>query len=171
MTFYNLLACTCIVDKQANGVLSMTNIDLRKLNRKQLLELLLQQTQRADELEKQLQEANDKLEKKVTIEKESGSIAIAALQLNGVFDAAQHAADQYLEIIKKKSENIELENARLEEECRKKCQLMLEQTNNLCMQKEAELNDRVEFLTARINKLLKFQKQLEDLIKKEMNHE
>ena len=83
----------------------MTNVDLRKLNRKQLLELLLEQTQRADQLEKELQLVNKKLEERSVIEKEAGSIAIAALQLNGVFDAAQQAADQYLESVKKKYEN------------------------------------------------------------------
>ena len=151
-------------------MLSMTNVDLRKLNRKQLLELLLEQTQRADQLEKELQLVNKKLEERSVIEKEAGSIAIAALQLNGVFDAAQQAADQYLESVKKKYENQDKENARLEEECRKKCELMIEQTNQICKQKENELHERIEVLTKRIEKLLKFQKQLEDLIRSEINN-
>lgn len=148
----------------------MTNIDLRKLNRKQLLELLLEQTQRANDLEEQLRLANLKLENRALIEKEAGSIADASLALNGVFDACQKAADQYLENIKRKYENQEKENERLEEECRKKCQLMYDKTNELCRQKEIELNEKVEKLTKRIEKLLQFKKQLEDLIRKEINN-
>lgn len=75
----------------------MTDKDLRKLSRKQLLELLLKQTQRADELEKRLMETEKRLADKKLILAETGSIAEASLKLNGIFEAAQEAADQYLE--------------------------------------------------------------------------
>lgn len=78
----------------------MTEKDLKKLNRKQLLELLLEQTRRADMLEKQLKSTEARLNDRVILESEAGSIAEAALKLNGVFEAAQAAADQYLESIK-----------------------------------------------------------------------
>lgn len=81
----------------------MTEQDLKKLNRKQLLELLLKQTERADRLEEQLREAEEKLENRILLEKEAGSIAEAALKLNGVFEAAEAAAAQYLENIKELS--------------------------------------------------------------------
>lgn len=63
--------------------------ELKKLNREELLELLLEQTQRNDELERQLNE------KKIAIEN-AGSIAEASLALSKVFEAAQEAADTYL---------------------------------------------------------------------------
>lgn len=75
----------------------MTEKELSELSRKQLLELLLKQTERADQLELQLKEAEEKLACRLIIEKEAGSIAEAALQLNGVFEAAEAAAAQYLE--------------------------------------------------------------------------
>ena len=75
----------------------MTEKELSKLNRKQLLELLLKQTERADQLELQLRDAEKRLEERILIEKEAGSIAEAALKLNGVFEAAEAAAAQYLE--------------------------------------------------------------------------
>ena len=74
--------------------------DLRRLSRKQLLELLLRQTRRVDELELKLAEAERRLEQRRITELEAGSIAEAALRLNGVFEAAQAAADQYLENIR-----------------------------------------------------------------------
>jgi len=78
----------------------MTEKELKKLNRKQLLELLLQQTERVELLEAELEETKQKLSERIIKEKEAGSIAAAALMLNGVFEAAQAAADQYLESIK-----------------------------------------------------------------------
>ena len=79
----------------------MTEKDLKRLNRKQLLELLLKQTKRADKLQQMLDEAERKLEDRTLIETEAGSIAEASLKLNGVFEAAEAAAAQYLQNIKK----------------------------------------------------------------------
>lgn len=75
----------------------MTKKELRKLSRAQLLEMLLLQTEKAETLEKELAEVKEKLaDRKIQIER-VGSIAEASLELNGVFQAAQAAADQYLE--------------------------------------------------------------------------
>ena len=83
----------------------MTEKDLKKLNRKQLLELLLQQTERAELLEAELELTKKKLADRIIIEKEAGSIADAALSLSGIFEAAQAAADLYLESIKAANAN------------------------------------------------------------------
>lgn len=83
----------------------MTEKELKKLNRKQLLELLLQQAEKIELLETELEETKQKLSDKIIKEKEAGSIAAAALMLNGVFEAAQAAADQYLESIKTANKN------------------------------------------------------------------
>ena len=82
----------------------MTEKDLKKLTRRRLLELLLIQTERAEALTAELEITNSKLQNKILSEKESGSIAEAALKLNGVFEAADAAAAQYLENIKNASE-------------------------------------------------------------------
>ncbi len=87
----------------------MTEKELKKLNRYQLLELLVVQTERADKLQAQL----DTLEKTLFdqhVEISSlGSIAEASLKLRGVFEAAQAAADLYLVAAKEKAEEIERE--------------------------------------------------------------
>lgn len=78
----------------------MTDKELKKLSRAELLEMLIEQSKEVASLKQQLQEANEKLEdKKIKIEN-AGSIAEAALQLSGVFEAAQKAADLYLGNIK-----------------------------------------------------------------------
>ena len=87
----------------------MTEKELKKLNRYQLLELLIIQTERADELQKKLDDAQallDSRDVKLTV---MGSIAEASLQLGGVFEAAQNAADTYLNAAKERAAAIEKE--------------------------------------------------------------
>lgn len=79
----------------------MTTKELQKLNRKQLLELMLEQSKRIDQLERQLAAAQEALAERRIVAQEAGSIAEAALRLNNVFEAAQMAADQYLENIRR----------------------------------------------------------------------
>jgi len=87
----------------------LTEKELRKLNRYQLLELLIIQTERADKLQKKLEHAEAEMNDKDIRLTALGSIADASLQLSGVFEAAQKAADIYLNAAQKKAEEIEAE--------------------------------------------------------------
>ena len=77
---------------------------LKKLKRQDLLEMLIQEEKKIDQLEKELAEAREQLKNRQILIEESGTLAEAALKLNGIFEAAQAAADQYLENIKNRSE-------------------------------------------------------------------
>lgn len=79
----------------------MTEKELRKLNRTELLELFLEQCRRNEALEKELNEVKAKLESKEIKIAQSGSIAEASLNLTGIFEEAQKAADLYLANIKR----------------------------------------------------------------------
>lgn len=75
----------------------MEKNELSKLKRVDLLEVLLSLSKENEELRKQLAEAENKLaDREIKIAK-AGSMAEAALLLNGVFEAAEAAAAQYLE--------------------------------------------------------------------------
>ena len=77
----------------------MTEKEVRKLSRLQLLEILVEQANEIEQLKAELKETKEQLaDRKIVIE-QSGSLAEAALRLNGVFEAAQRAEDQYLENI------------------------------------------------------------------------
>lgn len=81
----------------------MTEKELKKLNRQELLEMLVNQMEENNRLQKELDEANEKLmDRNIAIEN-AGSLAEACLALNDVFKAADAAAAQYLENVKKKS--------------------------------------------------------------------
>ena len=56
---------------------------------------------------------------------EAGSIAEAALKLNGVFEAAQDACGQYIENIKMLNDRQEQECKRMERETQEKCSRMV----------------------------------------------
>ncbi len=87
----------------------MTEKELKKLNRYQLLELLILQTERADKLQARLDETESQLNNLDIQISSLGSIAEASLQLSGVFQSAQDAADMYINAAKKRAEEIEKE--------------------------------------------------------------
>ena len=106
----------------------MTDRELRKLSRKDLLELLVSVSRERDTLQAEMETAKAALQNRQLHIEQAGSIAEAALQLNGVFDAAQTAAEQYLE-------NVRQRNANIEEICAKR--------EAACAQLEAETRQRV----------------------------
>lgn len=82
----------------------MTDRDLRRLSRAELLELLLEESRENERLRAKLRRANERLaDKRIQLEN-AGSIAEAALRLNGVFGAAEQAAQQYLENVRRLAE-------------------------------------------------------------------
>lgn len=95
----------------------MTEKELKKLNRYQLLELLVMQTERADSLEKKVEELQARLDDRELRFARLGSLAEAALCVSEVFESAQKAADLYLEAAKKQADElVEQSRSRMEEE-------------------------------------------------------
>ncbi len=74
----------------------MTEQELKRLSRKDLIEVIYTMRKREMDLELQLKQAEQKLNEKRIVIENAGSIAEAALALNGIFEAAQAAADSYL---------------------------------------------------------------------------
>ena len=85
----------------------MTDQELKKLRRSDLLELLIAQEKENERLRSQVEQLEKRLADRAIDLEQAGSIAEAALRLNGVFQAAQAAADQYLENIRRLSEEPE----------------------------------------------------------------
>ena len=121
----------------------MTDKELKRLSRGELLEMLIQQSKELERLRKQLDAAQTALQnREITINK-AGSIAEAALQLNGVFTAAQDACQQYIENICHLSQNQEricaqrdaesqAEAKRIVEEARKESEALEHETRMMC---------------------------------------
>lgn len=75
----------------------MNEKELRRLSRLELIAMLLEQKRENERLEAENKELRAQIEDRRLNCREAGSIAEASLRLNGVFEAAQKAADQYLE--------------------------------------------------------------------------
>lgn len=86
------------------------NRALKKLNRGELLEIILKLKKNEAALEQKLTEAQGQLEKREILMKNAGSIAEAALMLNDVFGTAQRAADTYIA-------SVRLNYAQMQEKC------------------------------------------------------
>lgn len=82
----------------------MTEKELKKLSRADLLELLLQERRENEQLHTEINRLKEKLADRTIKIQNAGSIAVASLQLSGIFNAAQEAADRYLESIRSLSE-------------------------------------------------------------------
>lgn len=75
----------------------MTDKELRRLSRSELLEIMILLTEENEKLKIRLEQAEAQLrDRRILIDK-AGSIAEAALQLNNVFEDADRAVQQYLE--------------------------------------------------------------------------
>lgn len=79
----------------------MTDKELRRLSRAELLEMLLAQVEENERLKARLEEAERALEDRRLAVSRVGSLAEASLQLNDVFAAADRAARQYVENVQR----------------------------------------------------------------------
>ena len=75
----------------------MTDKEFKRLSRSQLIEIIYQLQLKQDELEADKEKMLKELEDKRLRVKGAGNIAEAALEIHGVMQAAQAAADHYLE--------------------------------------------------------------------------
>ena len=115
----------------------MTEKELRKLRRAELLELLVEEGRVVERLQKEVTELRAEAEqRRIAIEK-AGSIAEASLSLTKIFDEAQEAARMYLENIERRSEEQDRINASRDEENRKKAEQLLTVTARKCREMEA----------------------------------
>lgn len=108
----------------------MTNKELRKLSRAELLEMLIEQSKEIDRLQDLLSKASEKYESRRLDVDEAGSIAVASLKLNGVFESAQKAADLYVANVQGKADRQMKQCEIMEQETREKCTQMVDKTKN-----------------------------------------
>ena len=94
----------------------MTDKELKRLGRAELIDIIFELQKQCDAYTEQNRELQEKLEKRELYLSEAGSIAEASLQINGVFEAAQAAADQYLQSIHAANKRVEEKLAEAEKE-------------------------------------------------------
>lgn len=120
----------------------MNDKDLKKLTRTDLLEMLIEQSQEVESLKIRLAEAEAHLQQREIAVQNAGSIAEAALHLNGVFEAAEEACKQYQENIRNLSAQQETICSRLEEESMKRAEQRLAAAMKKCEKLESDTKVR-----------------------------
>lgn len=95
----------------------MTAKELKRLRRSDLMEMLLELSKENQALRTQLYEAEKKLEDRMIMIADSGSLAEAALRLNRIFEDAQAACEQY-------EQNVWQRCEQMEAEARRRCEAM-----------------------------------------------
>ena len=88
--------------KEAGQETTDTQADLLKLKKKDLLEIMLRQSEEIDELRAQVADLQAKLDDRDFQFNRIGSIAEASLAVTNIFQEAEKAAKLYLENIRSK---------------------------------------------------------------------
>ena len=110
---------------------NMTDRQLRKASRTDLLKLLLEQRKEMETLRRQIEQLQEQLQQRQITIDQSGTLAEAALKLSGIFDAAETACQYYTENIRGLSGRQEEICRTMERETREKCDRMLEQAKQM----------------------------------------
>lgn len=152
--------------------MDMTEKELRRLSRPQILDMfaayekdkaelqadLKEVTQRLEELKEQnaslqgrLTEAGAKLNNQKIELEEAGSIADAAMKVNGVFEAAQKAADQYLDSVRELKERQEKELAAIAADSKSETDRLLREAQQESDQRTAESKEQAEQILSEAN--------------------
>lgn len=113
----------------------MTDKELRHLSRMELISLLLEQTKELNRVQRELEQAKKTIEDRRIRIHNTGSIAEAAMQINQVMEAAQKAADQYIENVKQEYESrarsqyerLQAEMQEMEDDTRAKCEALIKE--------------------------------------------
>lgn len=103
----------------------MTERELRRLSRSDLLELLLAQRRENEQLRCMLDQAEARLADRTIKINNAGSIAEASLQLNGIFTAAQDSCQSYIDNIKLLNERQSAICQQMEDETKERCDRMV----------------------------------------------
>lgn len=116
----------------------MTDKELRHLSRAELIDIIYELQKQSDKKDAQMQKLRAALKERTLRISKAGSIAEAAISVNGVFEAAQAAADQYLTSVKEATANMERTLAEAEEKRQKILSDAEEQAGDLVRKAEEQ---------------------------------
>ena len=137
----------------------MTKQGLRGLGRKELLEMLIEQgkemeflksehEKEVESLKNELDEVRKSLHNREIAINEAGSIAVAALQISGIFEAAQAASQQYIENIRRLNDRQASICAQRDADSRSEADRLLRETIAKCEEMETACREKCAAMEA-----------------------
>ncbi len=133
----------------------MIGKELKKLNRRELLDVIYQLKKNEEQMQEQLAALEAALQDRRIHLSVAGSLAEAATDITGIFSAAQSTADLYLREIASMKEDAQRECEKMIEEAKEKAELII-----------ADGNRRYESLVSRYKIDYKKWQQLQDEIQR-----
>lgn len=127
----------------------MTEKELKKLSRADLLEMLIDQSTELQDLREKLAAAETALQQREITINQAGSIAEASLQLSGVFEAAQAACQQYIDNIQLLSQRQSVICQQRERDSCARANHMVAEAERRCAAMEADTRRRCNEMLAR----------------------
>ena len=127
----------------------MTEKDLKRLSRADLLEMLIDQSVELKKAQEKLKDAQEELDSRRIAIDEAGTLAEAALKLNGIFEAAQASCKQYTDNIRDLNERQDAICRKREEESIRKAELLQAETEKRCAAMEAEAMEKYKKMLAK----------------------
>lgn len=142
----------------------MTDKELKRLSRSELLEMLIAQASENEKLKQELADARAALQDRTIAIDQAGSIAEASLQLSGVFEAAQAAAEQYLVNIQRMNDQQDLIAQKLQGDARKKAAAIEADADAYSRKVHEEADAYWQQVVSKAQALLQDQENLRQLI-------
>lgn len=142
----------------------MTDKELKKLRRRDLLELLINQTESNEQLQSQYDTMNMKLQSREIPLAEAGSLEQTVAQVNEVFRRADQIAEQYLENTRELTERQTDTCERMERECKEHCEKIVAEAEAQCEQKKIEAEEFWADLSAKLEHFYQEHLKLQALI-------
>ena len=133
----------------------MVSKELRKLNRRELVDVIYQLKKNEEQMQEKIDALEAELEERRIHLSEVGSIAEATTSITGIFSVAQSTADLYLHEISSMKEDAQREYEKLIEEAEKKVEDIM-----------IDVKKRYDTLASRYKNDYKKWQQLQDEIRK-----
>ena len=124
----------------------MTQYEMKKLSRKELLQLAAEESAQIRILQEHLEIAENELHKREININEAGSIAEASMKLSNVFEAAQEACRLYTDNIQRLSERQESICAEIEKDTKEKAAEYEAEVISRCERLEKDTKEACEKL-------------------------
>lgn len=129
----------------------MNKKEFKKFDKKELLEILLSQAKRIEELENELNKTKKKLESKKILIDECGDLADATVKLSKIFESAQETAELYLFNVKEKCKKIE-------NDTKKESEKMIMDTEVICNKRKQEADEYISKIKLEAKEITKKKK-------------
>ncbi|MGM9538909.1 MAG: hypothetical protein ACI3VN_11330 [Candidatus Onthomonas sp.] len=132
----------------------MTDQELRRMSRAELLQMLITQMEENKVLQDRLELAETQLRDRQIAVKKAGTLAEAALSLNGVFQAADAAAKEYLENIQQLNSQQETLCRELQANAEKEAAAIVQEAQAYSQKVHSDADDYWQQLTDKARTLL-----------------